>query len=355
MKIIFIASAASIHSIKWINFFVNSQNEIYLITTTKPNHETKIEIEKIKNKINILVLDNLKNFFKILIFLIKGDYSLVHIHYLGWHSLLSILINLNSKLIVTPWGSDILKKRNFLKNIWLRILFKKSDFMICDSERLVNESIKLGIKKSKTMITMFGVDTNLYKKSRDIFANNKYYYVGSNRKLEDVYDVKTFIKAAKLICQNRDDIFFYIAGNGSLEKNYRKEIEEINMKDKIKFLGLLNKSQMIDFYNSIDIYVSTSLSDGGLAASIAEAMSFERLIIASNNSDNKIWIKNNNNGYLFESGDYKNLSDKIIFAIENKKNSITISKSSRDLIMKNYSYEKEMKKVKEKYIEILRK
>ena len=44
---------------------------------------------------------------------------------------------------------------------------------------------------------------------------------------------------------------------------------------------------MLNFYNSIDIYVSTSLSDGGLASSTAEAMSFERLVIVSNNSDNK--------------------------------------------------------------------
>ena len=355
MKIVFIASAASIHSIKWIDFFVNSKNRIYLITMTPPNHETKIELEKIKTKIKLLILDDFRAFIKTIFFLISGDYSLVHIHYLGWHSLLSLFINSKSKLVVTPWGSDIFIKRNFLKNIWLKILFKKANFMICDSERLVNESVKLGIKKNKTMITMFGVDTNLYKKSRDIFANKKYYFVGSNRKLEDIYDVKTFIKAAKLICEKRDDIIFYIAGNGSLERKYKKEIDEFYIKGKIKFLGLLNKSQMIDFYNNIDIYVSTSLSDGGLAASIAEAMSFERLVIATNNSDNKIWIKNKQNGYLFESRDYKNLSNLIIYAIENKNNSLTISKSSRDLILKNYSYAKEMKRVEEKYIEILSK
>ena len=112
---------------------------------------------------------------------------------------------------------------------------------------------------------------------------------------------------------------------------------------------------MIDFYNKIDIYVSTSLSDGGLAASIAEAMSFERIIIVSNNSDNKIWIRNKQNGYLFESKDYKNLSNLIIYAIENKKNSLLISKLSRDLIVENYSYSKEMGKVNQKYIEILSK
>ena len=48
---------------------------------------------------------------------------------------------------------------------------------------------------------------------------------------------------------------------------------------------------MHDFYNKIDIFVSTSLSDGGLSSSIAEAMSFERVVVATNNSDNSLWIK----------------------------------------------------------------
>ena len=34
---------------------------------------------------------------------------------------------------------------------------------------------------------------------------------------------------------------------------------------------------MHDFYNKIDIFVSTSLSDGGLSSSIAEAMSLKEL------------------------------------------------------------------------------
>ena len=41
--------------------------------------------------------------------------------------------------------------------------------------------------------------------------------------------------------------------------------KRINSK-KVKFLGSLNKKEMIDFYNKLDIYVSTSLSDGGLSS-----------------------------------------------------------------------------------------
>ena len=37
-------------------------------------------------------------------------------------------------------------------------------------------------------------------------------------------------------------------------------------------------------------------------------MSFERLIIITDNSDNKLWVKNGQNGYLFKNKDYKNLA-----------------------------------------------
>ena len=124
------------------------------------------------------------------------------------------------------------------------------------------------------------------------------------------------------------------------------------MSSNIKFLGLLDKKEMIEFYNKIDIYVSTSLSDGGLAASIAEAMSFERMIIISNNSDNKFWIKNKN-GYLFESKDHKSLTKLILQSIDQKDSSIKIAESSRDLIINKYSYQKEMGKVFKKYKQIL--
>ena len=246
-----------------------------------------------------------------------------------------------------------IEKSNILKKVWLSFLMRKSDFLICDSARLVKESVKYGMDRRNTLISMFGVDTKIYKKSRIIFSEKNMYFIGSNRKLEKIYDVFTFIKAANLICDKRKDVHFYIAGDGALKEKYVKFVSKEKLTQRIKFLGLLNKEQMLDFYNKIDIYVSTSLSDGGLAASIAEAMSFERLVFVSDNSDNKKWIKNKINGYIFKSGDYQTLSDLILKAIERKEKSIEIAKNSRDLILKKYSYFEEMTKVANKYNEII--
>ena len=106
---------------------------------------------------------------------------------------------------------------------------------------------------------------------------------------------------------------------------------------------------MLNFYNNLDIYISTSLSDGGLSSSIAEAMSFERIVIVTNNSDNKMWIEDKVNGYLFKSGDYKELVKLIEKIIKNKKENTLIGNSARQIIKKKYSYEKEMNKVRSIY------
>ena len=48
MHIVFIASSASIHSIRWINYFVDKKIKISLISLNKANHITELELKKLK-------------------------------------------------------------------------------------------------------------------------------------------------------------------------------------------------------------------------------------------------------------------------------------------------------------------
>ena len=171
MRLIFIAGANSIHSLRWIKFFtLKNDINIHWISLKKPNHETIKEFNEIRNKAKIYFLFEIKNIFKILNLLCFSNSSILHIHYLGWHSLLAIFASKNIKIVLTPWGSDILKKGNFIKYFWLRHLVKKSQFIICDSKRLKSKIMSLGKSRNKIKITMFGVDTDLYKKKSPIFS-----------------------------------------------------------------------------------------------------------------------------------------------------------------------------------------
>ena len=135
-----------------------------------------------------------------------------------------------------------------------------------------------------------------------------------------------------ILRKNIGNISFLIAGDGSLRDHLYKKTIEKGLEKQVKFLGALDKQEMLNFYNSIDIYVSTSLSDGGLASSTAEAMSFERIVLVSDNSDNKKWIKNAINGYLFKNGNAIQLAEKVEYILKNQNNAKEIAKLSRTTI-----------------------
>ena len=83
MHIVFIASSASIHSIRWIKYCVDKKIKISLISLNKPSHMTELELNKIKNKLNIYNFDNLKNILKQSLFCFRklfiNTYSLLRL------------------------------------------------------------------------------------------------------------------------------------------------------------------------------------------------------------------------------------------------------------------------------------
>ena len=144
-------------------FVINSEIEVIWINTSKPNSENINEFNELKSLIKIYNSQNILDFLKIIFILLFEKKNIIHLHYLGWHSLLSIFIGPKNNLILTPWGSDLLQKDSILKKIWFSYLFRKAKYIICDSNRLKNASLKYGAKKENISVLMFGIDTDIYK------------------------------------------------------------------------------------------------------------------------------------------------------------------------------------------------
>ena len=129
-KILFIADARSIHSHKWIDYIAKKGNS--KITWVSLNN-SKYDLEKTINFIFIksnFLIKSLK-VFKIILF---SRPHIIHLHYIGLHSLFLLFIRENSKLIINTWGSDLcFSERNFLRKYWLKNLLRKSHTVISDA------------------------------------------------------------------------------------------------------------------------------------------------------------------------------------------------------------------------------
>ena len=134
-----------------------------------------------------------------------------------------------------------------------------------------------------------------------------------------------------------------ILGSDQGRDLYKKKLirltEQYRLTNQIKFIN--HCKDMALAYHVSDIVISPSIEPEAFGRVAVEAQSMEKLIIASNIGGSNETIINEKTGFLFESGNAKSLSEKIIRAITMDETSINlIGKEGRKNIIKKFNVEK---------------
>ena len=128
-------------------------------------------------------------------------------------------------------------------------------------------------------------------------------------------------------------------GRNLYKKKLIRLIEQYRLTNQIKLID--HCKDMALAYKVSDIVVSASIEPEAFGRVAVEAQSMEKLIIASNIGGSNETIVNGKTGILFESGDVKSLSEKIIQAITMDESLIElIGKEGRKNIIKKFNVEK---------------
>lgn len=166
-----------------------------------------------------------------------------------------------------------------------------------------------------------GVDTTLYKDSdkkeaqERLKLNSKYKYVGFASRIEANKGYDIYLRFIKELEKDKTigNYRFLVIGTGSEEDKLNSLIKELSLEKYVEVRSMLETSELVDFYNSIDVFIfptyrrSESLGLVGL-----EAMSCGCFVIASDNYGPSSYIKNNKNGFTFKSKDPIDLKNRFI-------------------------------------------
>ena len=132
-------------------------------------------------------------------------------------------------------------------------------------------------------------------------------------------------------------------GDGERKEEYQSLVKELNIENKVKFLGVRNDIPKI--LKITDICVLSSNWEGfGLAA--IESMAAGKPVIASNVAGLKQIVEGN--GLVFEKGNEKDLEEKIRFLLNDKKKYEEISRKCLEK-SKEYDIQKIKNKIKSIY------
>ena len=171
------------------------------------------------------------------------------------------------------------------------------DLIIVNSHAGQAYQLAHGFPADKMVVIPNGIDTEKFKPNPNartkirsewgIPANT--ILVGLVGRLDPMKDHPTFLKAAALLCQVRQDVLFVCIGGGL--ENYAREMHQLanqlEISEKVIWAGA--RADVADVYNALDIAVSSSSYGEGFPNVIGEAMACGVPCVATDVGDSA-WI-----------------------------------------------------------------
>ncbi len=138
-------------------------------------------------------------------------------------------------------------------------------------------------------------------------------YVGIAARFDAVKGVDVFIRAAGEVLKVRDKVEFLIAGDGVDRDKLTSLARETGCGEHIRFLGF--EKDIYGFLNLIDVNCLTSLCES-FPYSMLEGAAMGKCMVASRVGGIPSLVVDGETGMLFESGDYREMAEKLIELID---------------------------------------
>lgn len=279
---------------------------------------------------------------------IESDIDIVHIH-----SPLAPLIKTKCPIIATihtPMLTDthsrFVEKRStfgmseFLMGKFISYplevkLLNQADIITAVANSVASELDSYGIDPNKVEVVGNGIDKDIFYPLKEK-RNDKYIlYTGRLDYRKGLFDL---IECARYICKDYSDVSFLIVGKGILLDNLRRRVDKLDLKERVRFLGFVDKETLIQLYQNATIYVLPSHYEG-LPTVLLEAMSCGLSVVATSVSGNLDVINNGENGILVPPKSPKKMADAISLLLNNADMRERLQRNARKTIEEKYSWE----------------
>lgn len=248
---------------------------------------------------------------------------------------------LNQELLKKGWKQKL--KYYILKYIVFKMFVHKFLYIGSESKKFFQY---YGAKDCHLIYTPYAVDNKKFiaayeKNKNDIYnlkkelgitsKGNVILYSGKYIEKKRPLDL---LKAFELLKNNKVTLIFL--GDGPLRKEIENYIHDNGINNVI-LTGFINQSEISKYYSIADVFVMCSGIGETWGLSVNEAMNFELPLIVSNTTGSSVdLVKQGQNGFVFNEGDFKSLSfflNKMLFENFDLKNAGSKSKE----IISNYT------------------
>ncbi len=302
------------------------------------------------------LLNFFKGFIHLVYLIIFTKVDIVHIHmsYKGSFYRKSLIIFLcklfNKKIITHIHGStfkDFYNASNKSLKKYIKLILNLSDRVIVLSKEWEKFFSSILEKEEKIFLLYNGVEAKkpIYNKEKKKIVNCV--FLGRLGERKGIYDL---LKAINLLKNNNLDVFFYLAGDGEIDK-VREIIKDNNLEKYVECIGWVDEKQREELLKSSDVMILPSYNEG-LPMAILEAMSYGLTIISTPVGGIPEAVQNQKNGYLVKPGNYEQLAQCIQEVIVNDEWRLRVKEINSKKIENEFNVLTLIKKLEDLYKEL---
>ena len=159
-------------------------------------------------------------------------------------------------------------------------------------------------------------------------------------------DPLTLVRSIPKIISELPNCVFTFIGDGPLRKSILSEMVKMGLKDFVRLIPYLPRSELIEWFQVADAYVSTSPTEM-LGFSVLEAMSCGVPVVAAD-SGGAVEVLGNS-GVFFPSRDEGALAEKILAVIQDDDLNSRKGQAGREIVLKRFEWKDVAKRYAEQY------
>lgn len=356
MKVLLLAGANSIHTIKWANGLQNAGLQVCLIS----QHPLMHELDKRVKYFELPFKGSLGYFtmvsaVKKIIKQIEPD--IINAHYASGYGTTARLVGFHP-YVLSVWGSDIFlfPKKSFIHKWLVKKNLSSADTVASTSQCMAEETYKLISLKNDIAITPFGVDENSFLSNRQYkklgFLNKHKIVIGTVKSLKPVYGIDLLIKSFALLLTKLknthphlvDFLTLRIVGGGEELENLKALADQLNISNLIKFIGQINHRDVPNELAKLDIYVALSRSES-FGVAILEAGLNQCPVVVSNVGGLPELVIDHQTGIIVESENIEQAADAMHELITQPELIAEYGKNAQHHVLENYIWQSSIAKM----------
>ncbi len=242
---------------------------------------------------------------------------------------------------------------------WIdRLCLRFYERVICVSEDLYQDAIAHGVKPSRCTLIENAIDPYQYQRTLAIAEAKRRCGVSAERlligavgRLSAEKDFPGLIQAAHQLLADGYDLELMIIGDGDQRGELESLISSLQRRERFHLLGY--RSDMIDLYQAMDVFVLSSLREG-LPNVLLEAMAMGIPVVATRIAGVPRLVEDGVNGLLVAPGNTAELASVLARILGSPDLRHCCADAARKTIEQSYSFERRMQKVRAVYDELLK-